>query len=140
LAAIAIPVEGADGSLAPPISRIGDARIGEYRLRRDYPLVFFAQWFIIVIWRTIVDKKAIASLRKLTKNGHALVDIISKYLVLIDETINDEAKAPAAMPAAPKKAAPKKAPAKAPAVKAKAAKKTPAAKPAAQKAPVKKAA
>jgi len=99
-----------------------------------YPLVFFAQWFIIVLWRTIVDKKAIASLKKLTKNGHALVDIISKYLMLIDETISDEVKAPAAM----KKAEPKKVPAKIAGAKAKPAKKA-AAKPAEKKAPAKKA-
>jgi len=76
-----------------------------------------------------VDKKAIASLKKLTQNGHALVDIMNKYLLILDETIAAES---APLPAA-KKSAPKAAAAKKLAPKLKAAK-----KPAPKAAPAKK--
>lgn len=106
---------------------------------------------MLYIWRTIVDKKALASLKKLSKNGHALVEIMAKYLIILDESIAEEAtgkpakaaavkkapvakkvaaKAPAAKLAAVKKPAAKKSIAKKPAVKAK---EKAAAKPAAPK-------
>ena len=87
-----------------------------------------------MIWRNTVDKKAIASLKKLTQNGHALVDIMNKYLIILDETIAAES---APMPAA-KKSAPKVVAAKKPALKVKAAKKPALKVEAAKKAPAKK--
>ena len=97
-----------------------------------------------MIWRITVDKKAIASLKKLTQNGHALVDIMNKYLLILDETIAAEsapvpaAKKPVLKAEAAKKSAPKVKAAGKPAPKVEAAKKAPAKKVAAKKIAVKK--